>query len=768
MANNKTAAFAWWCAATIFLSAFLLFQVQPIISKMILPWFGGGPAVWTACMLFFQVTLLGGYAYAHFIERLPSPSWRMGVHITLIVVAALTLPITPHASWKPVDGTQPTWRILTLLAGNVGLPYFVLASTGPLVQAWFSRLVPNRSPYRLYALSNVGSLGALLTYPFFFEPLLTTSWQGGIWSAAFAIFALLCGSLAWATFRTGRQPSGAMAEPDENERSPSHVVEIPSLADTPVPDSLAESGAAADFAPSDPPSLDRRLAWLLLPALASMMLLAITNHVCQDVAVVPFFWVAPLGLYLLTFIICFDNAIWYRRRIFSLVTIIAVLLLAITELESQLEELLAKFNIDFNISDFTGELLVTGATNLEALLARVNIIIPISDYTGDLIIDAAAYLSVLFLICMVCHGELVRCKPPARWLTSFYLMVSAGGALGGIFVALICPQVFSTHLELGIGLVATFMVAMGVVWDEFWTIWPVRHMWGKGVSFAGGFLLLLVVVRAQFENLNSDALFSIRNFYGVLTIEEMYEDDADYHIRRLLNGRILHGSQFLSPDQNKVATTYYNSDSGIGMAITHLVTRDPLRVAVVGLGTGTIASYSRPGESYTYYEINPNVVQLANEYFTFLSDSDAEVNILLGDARISMERQTPQQYDIIALDAFSGDAIPAHLLTIEAFEEYLRHLKPDGIIAVHISNRHLDLTPVVGGISEQLKVPAIKIEWNEDDHVGEAASDWVLLTNNDVFLEMPEIAAVAEPLEGSYKPIPLWTDQYSNLFQILQ
>ena len=740
MANNKTAAFAWWCAATIFLSAFLLFQVQPIISKMILPWFGGGPAVWTACMLFFQVTLLGGYAYAHFIERLPSPSWRMGVHIALIVVAALTLPITPHASWKPVDGTQPTWRILTLLAGNVGLPYFVLASTGPLVQAWFNRLVPNRSPYRLYALSNVGSLGALLTYPFVFEPLMKTSWQGGIWSAGFAVFALLCGSLAWATFRAGRQPRGAAAEPDENERSPDHVVEIPSSTDNPDHDGLAESDTAARLTPSDPPSIDRRLAWLLLPALASMMLLAITNHVCQDVAVVPFFWVAPLSLYLLTFIICFDNAIWYRRRIFSLVTIIAVLLLAITQLEVQVEELLAKVNISFSISDYTGELLV----------------------------EAAAYLSVLFLICMVCHGELVRCKPTARWLTSFYLMVSAGGALGGIFVALICPQVFSTHLELGIGLVASFMMAMGVVCDDFLTTWPLRRMWGKGVALVGGFLLLLVVVRAQFESLNSDALFSIRNFYGVLTVEERLDDDSYYNIRRLLHGRILHGSQFLDHDRNKEATTYYNPDSGIGMSITHLVTRDPLRVAVVGLGTGTLASYSRPGESYTYYEINPNVVQLANEYFTFLADSDAEVNILLGDARISMERQTPQRYDIIALDAFSGDAVPAHLLTVEAFEEYFRHLKPNGIIAVHISNRHLDLTPVVGGISEHLKVPAIKIEWIENDYVGEASSDWVLLTHNEVFLETPEIAEVANPLAGSYKPIPLWTDQYSNLFQILQ
>jgi spermidine synthase len=741
MANNKTTAFAWWCAATIFLSAFLLFQVQPIISKMILPWFGGGPAVWTACMLFFQVTLLGGYAYAHFSERLPSTKWRMGVHIALIVVAAISLPITPDVSWKPLDGSRPTWRILSLLAGNVGLPYFVLASTGPLVQAWFSRFVPNRSPYRLYALSNVGSLGALLTYPFVFEPLMTTAWQGTIWSSAFALFALLCGSLAWATYRAGRQKDVVMAELGDPTRSPNDVVKILSPSKKPGQDRLDEPIIDAVIIPAEPPSLERRMVWLMFPALASMMLLAITNHVCQDVAVVPFFWVAPLGLYLLTFIICFDRSIWYRRRIFGLVTTIAVLLLAITQLETQVTELLTKINIDFDISE----------------------------YTGELWIEATIYLSVLFLICMVCHGELVRCKPPTEWLTSFYFMVSAGGALGGIFVALICPQVFSTHMELGIGLVASLLLATGVAWDDFSVTWLMKQIWGKGLALVVAFLLLVVVVRAQFEIVNSDAVFTVRNFYGVLTVEELLdEEEPEFDIRRLLNGRILHGSQFLAKGRNKDATTYYNPESGIGMAVTHLVTRDPMRVAVVGLGTGTIASYSRPGESYTYYEINPNVVDLANRYFTFLSESDGEVNVILGDARISMERQTPQQYDIIALDAFSGDAVPAHLLTKEAFEEYFRHLKPDGIIAVHISNRHLDLKPVVGGIAEHLHVPGITIEWLDGDYIGEASSDWVLLTHNTVFLDTPEIVKVAEPLAGSYTPIPLWTDQYSNLFHILQ
>jgi len=733
--SNKLLAYACWSAVTIFLSAFLLFQVQPVISKMILPWFGGGPAVWTACMLFFQLVLLGGYAYAHLLVSRSRSLPTTLFHLALLAAALLTLPITPADTWKPLDGTQPTWNILVLLAVNVGLPYFLLSSTGPLLQAWYHRVLPGGTPYRLYALSNVGSLGALLTYPFLFEPRLTTDAQGALWSALFGVFAVLSGGLAIATYR-----ATAGAEP-------------PSGGTT---DDQKSSGLEAE----EPTSLDRRLAWLLLPALASMMLLAVTNHVCQDIAVVPFLWVIPLSLYLLSFIICFDRSWWYRRRIFGFATSIALSLLCY---------LLAEEAVESALESVCGMIARPVGWFHEALAARLTDVIfdfGWDEYLDELAGEAGFYLVVLFLICMVCHGELARLKPPPSQLTSFYLMVSAGGALGGIFVALIGPQIFSTYLELSIGLVVAFMLALGVVWDDLWTTWFLNRAWKKCLAFAVGFGLLLVVVRAQFESLNSDGLFSVRNFYGVLTVEEHYEDDPDFHIRELMNGRILHGSQFVDLMKSRRPTTYYLYESGIGITLQNYNRGKPIRVAVVGLGTGTIASYGVSGDTYCFYEINPNVRTLAYEHFSYLRDTRAEVQVKLGDARISMERQRPQQYDVIALDAFSGDAIPAHLLTKEAFEQYLRHLRPAGVIAVHISNRHLDLVPVMGGLAKHFSIPAVMIEYEDEDYIGEAGSDWVLFTHNDDFLQTPAVAEVAESLEG-YTPIPLWTDQYSNLLQII-
>jgi len=724
MPHNQPSRFAWWSAATIFLGAFLLFQVQPIISKMILPWFGGGPAVWTTCMLFFQMLLLGGYAYAHFLVIAPSLRWQTIVHVALLVLAAITLPISPDVSWKPADGTQPTWRILSLLLANVGLPYFILSSTGPLVQAWYARFYPDRSPYRLYALSNVGSLGALLTYPFLVEPTLTTGWQGSIWSGAFVLYAVLCGLLAVSAGRTGApEPSVHGA------RSP------------------------ADSMVGTAPPLEHRLAWLGLPALASMMLLAITNHVCQDVAVVPFFWVVPLSLYLLSFIICFDGEGWYCRWLYGILTAGATFFLCLVLMGA-------------DVDDFLTEWKVTSLVN------KLGLEFQFDDFASDLIVEAGLYMVVLFLICMVCHGELVRCKPSPRYLTSFYLMISAGGALGGMFVALVCPMIFSSFLELGIGLVLAFMLAVWVLSDAWWNTWVLNHVAKRCVAFALAFVLLLVVVRAQFETFATDAVLKVRNFYGVLSIDEDDVDDPEYHIRELLNGRILHGSQFIDYEKRQQPITYYNAESGVGVTFNRFPKPSPRRIATVGLGTGTIASYARAGDYLCFYEINPNVQMLARTQFHYLEDAEArgaKIHIELGDARISMERQPPQNYDIIALDAFSGDAIPAHLLTKDAFEEYLRHLHPEGVILVHISNRHLDLTPVIGGIAEHFQIPLVRVESEEHNMVGEASSDWLLMTRNRNFLQDEQVLELGERLTaGSYAVIPLWTDQFSNLFQILE
>lgn len=710
--SSSRLLFALSSALTIVLGAFLLFQVQPIISKLILPWFGGGPAVWSTCLLFFQVVLLAGYAYAHALTRLRDPRAQMVLHLAVLVAAAITLPIYPSAAWKPADAAHPTTRILALLAANIGLPYFVLAATSPLVQAWFARVIPDRTPYRLYALSNLGSLGALLTYPFLVEPTMTTRMQGIVWSVLFACFAAACGALAVGMYRAVRSGTGGQLE----ERSPE------------------SSGVCAEL-----PAAGQRLGWLLLPALATVMLMAVTNHLSQDIAVVPLFWVVPLSLYLLSFIICFDREMWYRRRFFSLLMGCAVFGLSLILLEDELEHRLRPYFEDVNLFEFM----------------------------DSIVMEAAVYLTVLFLICMVCHGELVRAKPQAKFLTEFYLMVASGGALGGIFVALVCPLVFSSLAEIHLGLVAAFMLAMSVFWDSLWNTWLLRKTWRKCVVFALGFGLLLVVVRAQFVSLQSTAKLSLRNFYGVLSVKEHDEDDPDLHTRDLMNGRILHGTQFQDLVQRRLPTTYYNDTSGVGVTLLNLHRDRPRRVGVVGLGTGTIAAYGGPADYYCFYEINPNVLKIARSQFTFLADSAAQIEVVLGDARLMMERQEPQAYDIIALDAFSGDAIPVHLLTQEAFELYFRHLRPDGVIAVHISNRHLDLKPVVGGIAQAFDVPIILIESEEDGYAGEASSDWLLLTRNQEFLDDPAVSEVAVDVQGTYTPVRPWTDQYSNLFQIM-
>ncbi len=673
-------------------------------------------------MLFFQVLLLGGYAYSHFLLTSRNVRRQTMIHVSLLVVAALTLPIIPDATWKPGDGTQPTTRILMLLIANVGLPYFILSSTGPLVQSWYARFYADQSPYRLYALSNIGSLGALLTYPVLVEPQLTTGLQGWIWSAFFAVYAILCAGLA---VFAGRQ---AAVAPESNV----------SMTTEPT-DSLASLGA--------------QLTWLLLPAIASLMLLAITNHLCQDVAVVPFFWVAPLSLYLISFIICFDHPRWYRRRLFAIATLLATFGLCLT---------LAGYEVDLFLSQY----------EISDALSKLGIGFEFDDLISDIVIEASVYLTVLFLICMVCHGEVVRCKPAVGQLTYFYLMLSLGGALGGLFVALVCPQFFKTFVELPLGLVAAFLIALGVLAHEFIHSWMLNRKWKRCVAAVLAGPLVYVVMWSQAVSSESDAIVSMRNFYGVLSVDEEDADDPDIHRYELLNGRILHGVQFVDKDLRNTPTTYYDEESGIGVALRRLRATEPIRVAAVGLGVGTIAAYAKKEDYYCFYEINPNVQLLATSQFHFLDDArqrGATIQIQLGDARISMERQSPQLYDVIALDAFSGDAIPAHLLTRESFAEYLRHLSDGGVIAVHISNRHLDLTPVVGGLAEFYEYPMLYIETYDDDAAGAATSDWLLLTRNQQFLEDDIVVSSSEVAEpGSYSSVRPWTDDFTNLFEILE
>ena len=673
-------------AATVLVSAFLLFQVQPLLSKLILPWFGGSPAVWTTCMLFFQVLLFGGYAYAHLSEHVFGRRTRTLVHLGLIAAGLALLPVAPDLSWKPTSGQDPTWRILCLLAASVGIPYFVLSSTGPLVQGWFSRAYPGRSPYRLYSLSNAGSLAALLSYPFVFEPMLDAHAQSQCWSWGFGLFAICCGCAVISmrhvgSWRAAALPNGEQAAPATRPR-------------------------AIDW-----------LLWLALPAFASLTLLATTNHVCQDVAVIPFLWVVPLSLYLLSFIICFDHERWYKQVIYGVATVLLTLRVAM----------------------------------LDA-------------FSASFLQELALCFAAMFGVCMLCHGELVRRRPAARYLTSFYLMIAAGGALGGILVSLVAPLVFHTFFEWKICLVGGYFLAAALVLLHRRDAGAARQ-WYRLLPAAALALAGLIAVVYYQTGSKRIPVFQARNFYGEVTVLERAADEPQEHDFVLYSGGIIHGVQFACDEKRRLPTTYYSLHSGVGLALAHYRDQKDLRIGAIGLGVGTLAAYPRAGQYLCFYEINPAMVHLAKTNFSYLQDCRGQVETVLGDARLSLESEPPQRFDVLVLDAFTGDAVPTHLLTKEAFAVYLRHLVPGGVICVHITNTYLDLAPVVRAAAKHHDLDTVRVETTRDRQLELYRADWMLLTKNKELLA--ELAPSASPDPQPAKEL-LWTDHYSNLFQILK
>jgi SAM-dependent methyltransferase len=663
-------------AATIFLSSFLLFLVQPLIARLILPWFGGSAAVWTTCMLFFQALLLAGYAYAHGVAR---RRFQPLIHTALLVAAVATLPIMPAETWKPAGGAEPITRILLLLGATVGLPYFLLASTSPLVQAWFARARPGANPYRLFALSNLASLLALLGYPLVVEPYLAAREQVSVWSWLFGAFAALCAALTWRTPRPAVQESVVQA---------------------------TQPLAARDYA-----------WWLALSATGSVMLLAVTNHLTQNVASVPLLWLVPLTLYLATFIIAFEGGTWYQPR-------------------------------------YLWPLL------LVALVAMAWLLVD-TEYHYQLALQLGVFLAGLFVGCLFCHSELYRTRPAPAHLTAFYLTVSAGGALGGLFVAVVAPLIFTGYFELGAGLAALAVLAA----LRFISVGRIAYLASLAVVLGVGACATYDGFRHQ-----RDVKVAKRSFYGVLRVKEYGEPGDDSHLRRLVHGTIMHGEQYMSEARRRTPTTYYTETSGIAAAI-YAKQDHPVRVGVIGLGTGTIAAYGRPGDVYRFYDIDANVIRVARKEFTFLADSRARVETTLGDARLTLEREPPQDFDVLAVDAFSSDAIPVHLITREALQTYLRHMKPDGIVAFHVSNRFLDLIPVVARLSRELNLHAALVADDpddDDDTSVKSRSDWVLVSRDAAALKAPAIVeAGATPAED--RPgWRTWTDDYSNLIQILK
>jgi hypothetical protein len=789
-----------WFGITIFLGAFLLFQVQPLIGKFILPWFGSSPGVWATCMLFFQLMLLGGYTYAHLLVRFLKPRQQGWTHLCLLALAMITLPITPSEVWRPGPEDQPVLAILVILGASVGAPFLLLSSTGPLLQSWFALLEPDRSPYRLYALSNIGSVVALISYPFVFERLLTLPGQTSGWSWAYAEYALLCGACAWMLLK--QTPSHEPSR--ENQKS---------AATLPVFDVFL---------------------WISLSACGSAMLLATTNQLVLDVSSIPFLWVLPLAVYLLTFILCFEGDRWYPRPLFCALLPMALM---------------------------TGVVLLDGG-------AEVGLSHQVMGYSGS-----------LFVCCMCCHGELARRKPAPDRLTSYFLLISLGGALGGLFVAIVAPAIFSGIYEYPLLLGASAVLILTAVVHSVlreqpsgvrrvarlasrlcWTVCVILLLWGSSqylltngwfdakerelsvadrawstqsryVALASMLLVVTVLEWARRRRgiglttwwysgrvfLTSGFALSVclgltslvgvlgwqvlggsggapykmaRNFYGVLTIEE-YEPGTPDEEYALYHGRIIHGYQYTScPDW---PTSYYGPKSGIGIALQrHPQRSDPdrqFRVGVVGLGTGTVAAYMNasvhphhwvyvrpdprdPGDYLRYYEINPLVRDWAEQHFTFMEDArgrGADVEVFMGDARIVMDHQIQagdsQGFDVLGVDAFSGDAIPIHLLTKESFAVYWEHLRADGILAINVTNRFVDLAPIVMRLGQEFGKTMVRVVREDDESRGVSQNDWVLLTSNTAFLDDRELkrAAADLPVAG-----PLWTDDFSSLYEVLK
>lgn len=663
-----------------------------MFGRFILPWFGGTPEVWTTCMLFFQCFLLGGYAYSHWLVSTLRPRQQAVVHLLLLVAAAvLAFWIVPSDALKPTPDQNPILQILWICTLCIGLPYFVLSTTGPLLQGWLARHQGAAVPYRLYALSNAGSLLALLTFPFLFEPLLGRAAQARFWTGGFVLFAVFCGVCALVVWRRGALPAG--------DPAPTH--------------------AAND--PAKPIDRAARLLWLALPLGASVELLAVTNKITQDVAAIPFLWVLPLSLYLLSFILCFDHDRWYKRGLFIPLFVLGIIGVIVSR-------------------------------RFEEQAADVRILIGL-------------YCFMLFSCCMVCHGELYRLKPPARHLTGYYLMVAAGGAGGGLFVGIVAPLVFSVYHELHLGLLATVLFLLLADRSSALAHSKRRYVWMAAILTVG---LAGILFQGRLTTNYQTAIENSRNFFGVLTVWEEKPDSPHEHKFLLMHGTTFHGLQFVSPDKRLLPTAYYSPTSGVGRLMEATADQPGRRIGVVGLGVGTLAAYGRESDLIRFYEINPEVHRLATEYFTYLSAGKAEQEFVFGDARLSMEAEAPQRYDILVIDAFSSDSVPVHLLTKEAMEIYLRHLAPDGVLAFHLSTNYLDLLSVVWKLADHLDLHTLWIEGYGNEARGALPSDWILLSRSEEALSSRRLRLAAGEPDSDPDRIDLWTDDHVNLLQILR
>jgi SAM-dependent methyltransferase len=677
---------------TAFLSAFLLFLVEPLAAKQILPILGGSSAVWLTCLVFFQTTLLLGYLYAHWLTKgsrgVDVPSQRVA-HGIMLALACGALLFGLYFGPRLGGSAHPVATIFWSLTRTIGLPFLLLASTSPLLQVWLSRSEADASGkpapvwFRLFALSNTGSLLALLAYPVLVEPHLALRLQRGAWAFGFCLFV----ALSWLLLR-GQHAS---------------------------PTSVASPSPAEDSADASPRS--HRWLWFLLPMAAAMQLSAVTAHITINIAAIPLLWVLPLAVYLITFILAFDRPGFYRR---PLVVRVLVLMLA----------------------------------SLGYALVKTDFSLPIT-------LTVVFFLLECFISCFFCHGETYSLRPQkSSEATLFYLLIAAGGATGTFLVGIAFPLLFDANYDLPIAFFLTAVLALAATWRDGWTQ---RLLW---VTASGLLFALTIAIHLSYSR---NSLASMRNFYGSLRVTQTDAPAQHAPMRTLLHGAIQHGTQIFSPEFSHHPTSYYAADSGIGLALRFCCgdSTRPRRIGVIGLGTGTVAAFGQPGDQIRFYEINPQVEPIARNLFTYLRDSPATITVVPGDARTSLVSEAPQRFDVLAIDAFSGDAIPLHLLTTEAIQLYLRHLAPNGILAFHVSNQYLDLAPELGLLARASHLEARDVITGSNQSRGEFRAEWVLMTRDGNFFHRDEIASLADRI--SVLPhMRLWTDDYSSLLPILR
>ena len=688
-------------AINIFLSAFLLFQVELMMGKFVLPRYGGGPSVWSTALLVFQVLLLCGYAYAAFVSAKFPPNRQAKAHLGLIGACALLallqawfwqIPLFPRVSWLSGGSAYPVPQITALLLLGVGLPCILLSANSPLCQNWF-RSSSQASAYRLYAVSNLGSLLGLISYPFFVERKFTLTAQAWVWSVLFAL-VLICSAIC--SFLRMRELVGTKPEPARKTRKKVSA-----------------------------PAHEPRLWWLVLSGCSCTMLLATTNMICQQVAPVPLLWVLPLSLYLLSFIICFDHPRWYRREIFPLLYVVL------------------------------GYMALVAVPYYDRIRTFQVVLILCSSF---------------FAVCMICHGELARSRPPAEHLTSYYLNIATGGALGSAFVALLAPLIFERFWEFQVGLLGCgILLAMAVLRDR--QSWVRRKRYGVAIVASVAILLgigalYMIDKPLERETQTATVLKRTRNFFGVKTIVQR-ETTVD-----LVHGRTLHGMQSTLPAFRNLPLMYYSHRSGVGLLLDQFpraADHPNLRVGVIGMGTGSLAAYAQPGDYYRFYEIDPDVAQFSsgsNPYFTFVESSPAKIDIVEGDARIRLQEELSRgeshDFDVLVVDAFSGDSIPVHLLTRQAIELYLRRIRsPQSVIAFHLSNSSLDLRPLMDSLARTYQLASVEIHTPID-----VDPLWVLLSRDPAALRLPGLVADGKALQV-WREIPPWTDDYSSPYQLL-